>query len=261
MIVTLDFVCIRLHPESRAPEVLLRKREASPEPGSYGLVGGWIREQSQGQTQGQTQPQTQPQTQERTQKPGEGGDSCLDDAVHRILRDKVGLAPSYLEQVRAQGSLYRDIARGWSVTIPHLCLFNRTENDRLALQDHLRWASLWDLLDSRVPLPFDHLTLVSSAYQAFVNKIKYSSLLLYLLPSEVTIGEIVDAYATFGIEVKKQTVINRWIKAGLLEETGTTRAVSSKGPPARLFRLTEPTLSYFESAIGKSLPAAPTTIA
>lgn len=50
MIVTLDFVCIRLHPESRAPEVLLRKRETSPEPGSYGLVGGWIREQSQGRS-------------------------------------------------------------------------------------------------------------------------------------------------------------------------------------------------------------------
>lgn len=232
MIVTLDFVCLRLDPTSDEPQVLLQKRTHGPELGRLALVGGWVWEE-----------------------PIEGSsefDETLEDAAHRILRDKVGFLPSYLEHSKPEGGVHRDPERGWTVTIPHLCLFNRPDTQALDDTEGFQWASLAAILNAETALPFDHDILVRNAYETFLNKIKYSSLLLYLLPERVAIMEIVDAYATFGITVKKQTVISRWVRPGLLEETGEKKAVSAKGPASMLYRLVEPSLSYFDSEIGKS---------
>jgi ADP-ribose pyrophosphatase YjhB (NUDIX family) len=231
MIVTLDFICLRMNHETGLPEVMLQERKKAPEAGRFALVGGWVWE-----------------------KPAKGSDLCdrtLDDAVKRIMQNKVGFMPSYLEQFKAEGSLTRDPSLGWSVTIPHLCLFNRPDNEVLYRQAGFHWEPLQNLLDGSYPLPFDHQTLVRNAHEVFVNKIRYSSLLLYLLPEKVAIKEIVDAYALFGIRVTKQTIISRWISEGLLVDTGEKRKVTLKGPASVLYRLKEPSLSYFDSEIGK----------
>ncbi|TBW55449.1 NUDIX hydrolase [Marinobacter halodurans] len=232
MIVTLDFVCLRLNRETRAPEVMLQKRQKSPELGRDALVGGWVWE--------------------RPEKEGGPCDVTLDDAVARILSQKVGLQPSYLERVKPEGGLNRDPSLGWSVTLPHLCLFNRADNEALQTRPGIRWVSAESILSGEFPLPYDHGKLVASAYEVFLNKIKYSSLLLYLLPEQVAIAEIVEAYAVLGIRVSKQTVFSRWVNAGLLIETGERRESGSRGRAPMLYRLTERSLSYFDSEIGKS---------
>lgn len=238
MVVTLDFICLRLNPETGQPEVMLQQRVRGPEQGRYALVGGWVWEQPVEQGGGN----------------GEGGeyDRTLDDAVRRILEQKVGLMPSYLEQVRVEGSISRDPALGWSVTIPHLSLFNRDDTEVLQTRDGIRWVALESILDGGCPLPFDHRTLVANAHEAFLNKIKYSSLLLYLLPEKVAVSQIVAAYETFGIRVTKQTVFSRWVNPGLLKDTGERKALSARGQASKLYRLEEDSLSYFDSEIGKS---------
>ena len=222
MVVTLDFICLRLNPDSGQPEVMLQQRQRGPEKGLDALVGGWVWEQPV----------------------EEGGefDETLDDAVVRIMGQKVGPMPSYLEQVRVEGSLHRDPALGWSVTIPHLCLFNRDDTDSLQTREGIRWAPLPSILEGACPLPYD----------AFLNKIKYSSLLLYLLPEKVAVSQIVDAYDTFGIRVTKQTVFSRWVNPGLLVDTGERKSLSARGQASKLYRLEESSLSYFDSEIGKS---------
>lgn len=232
MVVTLDFICLRLNPETGLPEVMLQQRARGPEQGRDALVGGWIWEAPQ----------------------EEGGefDRNLDEAVRRIMERKVGLMPSYLEQVRAEGSISRDPALGWSVTIPHLSLFNRDDTEILQTRDGIRWVALDSILQGDCPLPFDHRTLVVNANEAFLNKIKYSSLLLYLLPEKVAVSQIVAAYETFGIRVTKQTVFSRWVNTGLLKETGERKSLSARGQASKLYRLEEDSLSYFDSEIGKS---------
>ncbi|MFC4259042.1 NUDIX hydrolase [Marinobacter lacisalsi] len=232
MVVTLDFICLRLNPETGQPEVMLQHRTHGPEEGRYALVGGWVWEQPQ----------------------EEGGefDRTLEDAVRRIMERKVGLMPSYLEQVRAEGSISRDPALGWSVTIPHLSLFSRDDTGILQTREGIRWVALESILDGQYPLPFDHRTLVTTAHEAFLNKIKYSSLLLYLLPEKVAVSQIVAAYETFGIRVTKQTVFSRWVNTGLLTDTGERKSLSARGQASKLYRLDEDSLSYFDSEIGKS---------
>lgn len=237
MVVTLDFICLRFNHETGKPEVMLQKRTKGPAAGQYALIGGWVWE---GPEPGSPQ-----------------FDLTLDDAVERIMRSKAGLMPRYLEQVKVEGSLNRDPDIGWSVTIPYLCLFSRADAGVNREEEGIHWEPLEAILSGAYPLPFDHGTLVANAYSAFQNKIKYSSLLLYLLPEQVSISQVVDAYALFGITVKKQTVISRWVKTGLLAETGEKKSVNTKGPAATLYRLVEPELTYFDSEIGKSYsPAA-----
>lgn len=232
MVVTLDFVCLRLNPESGRPEVMLQQRLRGPEAGRDALVGGWVWEQPM---------------EERGPF-----DETLEDAVTRIMGQKVGVMPSYLEQVRVEGSVHRDPALGWSVTIPHLCLFSRDDAEALQDREGIQWEALDSILEGSCRLPFDHQTLVATAYEAFLNKIKYSSLLLYLLPEKVAVSQIVEAYETFGIRVTKQTVFSRWVNPGLLVETGERRSLGARGQPSRLYRLEEQALSYFDSEIGKS---------
>jgi ADP-ribose pyrophosphatase YjhB (NUDIX family) len=179
-------------------------------------------------------------------------DQTLDDAVERILTAKVGFMPSYLEQVPVEGSFTRDPSLGWSVTVPFLCLFNRPTMAELERQPGIKWQPIECVLDGGYSLPFDHQKLVSTAYEAFLNKIKYSSLLLYLLPESVAISQIEDAYEIFGIKVKKQTVFSRWVNTGLLVETGERQLLAAKGQPSKLYRLKEESLTYFGSEIGKT---------
>ena len=232
MVVTLDFICLRLNPETGQPEVMIKERLTGPENGRHALVGGWVRE--------------------KPLKSGNAYDHTLEDAVTRILNSKVGFLPSYLEKLPPEGSATRDTSLGWSVTIPFLCLFNRPDMAELDQQDGIRWETIDAVLTGASPLPFDHRKLVKLAYEGFLNKIKYSSLLLYLLPEKVAVSQIVDAYEIFGICVKKQTVFSRWINPGLLAETGEKRSIAAKGQPSRLYRLEEASLSYFDSEIGKS---------
>lgn len=232
MIVTLDFVCLRLSPDTGAPEVMLQKRKKAPELGKDALVGGWIWEE-----------------------PAEEGgayDKDLDDAVTRIMSEKVGMQPTYLERVKSEGGLYRDPNLGWSVTIPHLCLFNRTDIEALEERPGITWVAVSDIASGAFKLPYDHRKLVENAYEVFLNKVRYSSILLYLLPDQVTIPEIVEAYQVLGIQVSKQTVFSRWVNPGLLVETGEQKSTGSRGRAPMLYRLEEDTLSYFDSEIGKT---------
>ena len=232
MIVTLDFVCLRLNPQTRVPEVMLQKRQKEPNLGKDALVGGWIWE-----------------------KPMEEGgqyDQDLDQAVARILDQKVGVQPTYLERVKSEGGLDRDPDLGWSVTIPHLCLFNRTDNEELQERPDISWVSVQEIINGEIVLPYDHNKLVASAYEVFLNKVRYSSILLYLLPQQVTIPDIVEAYQVLNIQVSKQTIFSRWVNTGLLAETGEQKEKSGRGRAPMFYRLTETSLSYFDSEIGKS---------
>lgn len=231
MIVTLDFICLRLNMTDKRLDVLLHERSQGPETGSMALPGGWVWEQSEDH--------------------GDYYDDDLSDSVSRILRIKVGVVPSYMEQIPVQGGLKRDPSLGWSVTIPHFCILNEDDEAKVLEDGQSEWISVEEVCSREYVLPFDHNQLVSSAYDVFLNKITYSSLLLNLMPKEFIIADVVNAFTIFGLSVSKQTVINRMVKTGIIVDTGKIAAPTGPGKPASLYRVANPNVIYFDAAVGK----------
>ncbi|WP_210498926.1 NUDIX hydrolase [Vibrio crassostreae] len=224
MIVTIDLACFRVS-DNYEPQVLLRKRIKKDEPafGEFALVGGWVWEKSL----------------------TEGGvyDKSLDEAVVRIIESKVGVTPSFLEQIPSEGSESRD-SRGWSITLPHYCLLNDGAIEKLGLDNNFKWVNVQDVISGKEKLPFDHAKLVAKCWAAFAVKASYSSVGLYILPDRFAIPDAVKVFDSMGVELSKQTVTNRWQKKGLIVDSGEKRSVSGR-PPATLFKLNETSPSYF----------------
>lgn len=226
MFVTLDFINFKF--DNNELYVLLSKRENKELPayGEYSIQGGMVWE-----------------------APIEGSDEYdenLEQASTRILKAKLGgIEPCYVEQLPAVGCQSRD-SRGWSVTLPHLSLIG--DPSRIDGENNI-WVPVTAILENK-NLPFDHSDLVEESYNTLRNKAKYSSILLYLLGESFTIAHAVEIFSYFGLKVSKQTVHNRWVKSGLLENTGDFFQQAKGGQPSALYRLKEKSLSYFEVAIG-----------
>lgn len=225
MLVTLDFVSFKFKDNSL--KVLLTKRENKDLPafGEMSIQGGMVWE-----------------------APIEGSeyyDENLEDAASRILNTRLGAKPAYVEQINAKGSNKRD-SRGWSVTLPHIALLDK--NIEIDVENH-QWVDVDELL-KKIDLPFDHNVLVENCFNVLRNKAKYTSILLYLLGEKFTISQAVDIFSYFNLKVSKQTVHNRWVKSGLLEETGEHYQPEKGGKPAALYKLAEKELSYFDISIG-----------
>lgn len=231
MFTTLDFVCIRLNKE--IPEVLLLKREKKDEPafGEFGLIGGMIWE-----------------------KRIDGSninDENIDDAVSRILALKVGdsFKPSYVEQMQAVGSSTRD-SRGWSITIPHLCLFKMEDTESFDNNEKFKWVSIDAIKSGEIILPFDHSKLIDNAFNSLVTKARYSSVLFYLLNKFFTVNDIIGCFGSFGFNISKQTINKRWIRNLLILPTGTVRKSETRGKASALYFQTFDKLHYFEFSLG-----------
>lgn len=231
MISTLDYICVRLN--GKVPEVLLRKRdnEAEPAYGEFTIIGGMVWEN---RIDG-----------------SEVYDKTLSNTSSRILEMKVGKGfnPSYMEVLEPMGGEDRD-SRGWSITIPHLCLFKHEDTFSLSDNGNFIWVSLEEVVSGEHKLPFDHNKLVSNAYESLINKCKYSSILFYLLSRLFTVANVVSAFNSFGYEVSKQTVINRWVKKELIVATGGFIQNLKGGKPASVYKVVDDQLQYFDFSVG-----------
>jgi 8-oxo-dGTP diphosphatase len=156
------------------------------------------------------------------------------------------LSPRYIEQIEAKGSSTRD-SRGWSVTLPHISLIGGS--DEIVENRDIAWSNYFKTINE-FSLPFDHNELLLSCFNVLLNKAKYTSILLYLLNDKFTISEAVEIFKYFDLKVSKQTIYNRWVKAGLIKETGEFSQNAKGGKPAALYGLCEKELSYFDIAIG-----------
>jgi 8-oxo-dGTP diphosphatase len=230
MLTTLDFSDFRF--KNNTLELLVQKRnnEKLPAHGEFTIIGGMVWEHEIAGS--------------------DIVDENLEDSVSRILSKKIGIIPSYIEQLPVVGSAKRD-SRGWSVTLPHLCLFSADNANIFDDNNDYMWVNVEDVINDKIKLPFDHNHLVKLSFDALKNKAKYSSILLYLLSENFIVADIVEIFKYFDLNVSKQTISNRWVKSKLIEDTSQYHQGSKGGKPAKLFKLSEKTLSYFEVSIGK----------
>lgn len=200
VICTVDVVLLTLQDD--ALKVALLKREREPYQGVAALPGGYIHVES---------------------------DADTHDAAMRMLRDKAGLVPPYLEQLASFSGPARD-PRGWSISIAYYALVPSSliSQERVLLVD----------VDSVVQLPFDHKNILDAAVQRLRSKSQYSSLPCYLAGETFTLPQLQKVYEVLmGETLNKVSFRRKMDEMDMLEAIEGRMMASGAHRPAQVYRL------------------------
>lgn len=170
----------------------------------------------------------------------------IEDTAFRVLREKAGLRPRYLEQVRTFSGRRRDPTRGFTVAVSHVALVPYEE----LVAECAQVLSFYEV-DALPDLAFDHNEQVADAVTRVRNKSSYSTLPCWLLPEQFTLTQLQRTYEQiFGGSVSRGTFRTRLglkvgdVKAGeAVDEAGVIIATDEfqggAQRPARLFRVNQ----------------------
>ncbi|HKR42625.1 MAG TPA: NUDIX hydrolase [Paraburkholderia sp.] len=168
----------------------------------------------------------------------------VEDTAFRVLHEKAGLRPRYLEQVKTFSGRRRDPTRGFTVAVSHVALVPYEE----LVAECAGLLSFYDV-DALPKLAFDHNEQVAEAVTRVRNKSSYSTLPCWLLPEKFTLTQLQRIYEQiFGETVSRGTFRTRLglkvgdVKAGdAIDEAGvivaTDEVQGGAQRPARLFRV------------------------
>ena len=197
--------------------VLLVKRSQAPFAGEWALVGGFVDLDQ---------------------------DQCLMDTAKRKLAEKTGVHTPYLEQFSTIGNRGRD-PRGWSITTVYFALIPSAHIQLQAGKgaSDIRWSPVQAGKVSET-LAFDHAQLLADCTTRLRNKVLYTSLPVYLMPSEFTLNELQSVYEII-IEkrIDPKSFRRRLLRVGILEETGNMKQTGRR--PAVLYRLQQGEHTHF----------------
>lgn len=211
-ILSIDAALFTFHEEKI--KILLVKRASHPERGRWGLPGGFVDCEV---------------------------DQTLEHTVLRKLREKTGVNPPYLDQLRSYGNATRD-PRGWSVTVCYSALIAHQN-----CQPHIDTVSDSEWVDvsivNTLELAFDHAVIIEDARLRLKQKALYSIIPAYALSEEFTLPELQTLHELLiGKSLQKKSFRRRIEQAELLIEVGERKAAS--GRPAKLYRMKENTARF-----------------
>ena len=173
--VSVDIVLLTL--KNQSLHVALHQRQQEPFSGALALPGGYIHTEE---------------------------DTDLEATATRVLQQKTGLTPRYLEQLRCFAGPARD-PRGWSVAISYVALIPLE-----ALEQSGNGVFHFFAVDALPALAFDHAAQIQSAVQRVRNKSSYSTLPCWLLPETFTLTELQRTYEQiFGETLSRGTFRSR----------------------------------------------------
>lgn len=153
-------------------------------------------------------------------------DNTLEEIAQRKVKTLTGIEMPYVEQVETVGNKHLGI---WSIAIVYYSLVPYTP---LSL-------GKWVKVEAVMPQ-----AMIQSALQRFQNKSLYTSLPIFLLPSEFTLTELQKTYeVVLGFTIEKKSFRRRLLDAGFLTETGNIRRANHR--PAHLYRLLQKKPYYF----------------
>jgi ADP-ribose pyrophosphatase YjhB (NUDIX family) len=145
-------------------------------------------------------------------------DDTLASGRDRILKEKVGFLPNYMEQVAAVGSRKRD-PRDWSVSIVYLCILGQDNPALKALPENLQLANVGDVINGNIKLAFDHRMVVKRAYEELVIKTGNSSIPLLFMPAIFTLPMIMSLHLQIlGRMPNKMSLYKRYQHSDILTE-------------------------------------------
>ena len=211
-LVTVDAVLLTLR--AGVLEIALHQRDRAPFKNAMALPGGVVHVDEDGDT---------------------------DASIGRVLREKTGFEPRYLEQLQVFSGKDRD-PRQWSLSVSYVALVPAAELEA-ATQAGFRFVSV----DALPPLAFDHADIVAAAVARLRGKSSYSTLPFFLLPERFTLTELQHTYeAILQTRLEKSNFRRKMEAWGVLEDTGEQMGGAQR--PARLYRLKDFTL--FDRSVG-----------
>lgn len=211
-LVTVDAVLLTLR--TGVLEIALHRRERAPFKNAMALPGGVVHVDEDGDTEA---------------------------SIRRVLREKTGFEPRYLEQLQVFSGKDRD-PRQWSLSVSYVALVPAAELEA-ATQADFRFVSV----DALPPLAFDHADIVAAAVARLRGKSSYSTLPFFLLPERFTLTELQHTYeAILQTRLEKSNFRRKMEAWGVLEATGEQMGGAQR--PARLYRLKDFTL--FDRSVG-----------
>lgn len=211
-LVTVDAVLLTLR--AGGLEIALHQRDRAPFKGAMALPGGVVHADE---------------------------DDSTEASIRRVLREKTGFEPRYLEQLQVFSGPQRD-PRQWSLSVSYVALVPVAELEAAAGQG-LRFVSV----DALPALAFDHAAIVAAAVARLRGKSSYSTLPFFLLPERFTLTELQHTYeAILQTRLEKSNFRRKMDAWGVLEPTGDF--VTGAQRPARLYRLKDFTL--FDRTVG-----------
>lgn len=142
-------------------QVALHERERAPEQGKLALPGGAVHVDD---------------------------DSSTEDTIRRVLLQKTGFQPRYLEQLQVFSGPTRDPG-GWSISVAYVALVPEEELD----PDGGSVFLFYDV-DDLPELAFDHAEIIRAAVARVRNKSSYSTLPFMLLPEKFTLPQVQATY-------------------------------------------------------------------
>lgn len=197
--------------------VLIVKRSNQPFKDSWSLVGGFIDLEK---------------------------DTNLEAAAKRKLEEKTGVKTPYLEQFGSIGNKIRD-PRGWSVTTVYFALISCHEVHLTPGEGaiDIKWAKVIDG-KVNVKLAFDHDEILAKCTERLRNKVLYTSLPIYLMPKDFTLGELQKVYELIlNKKIDHKSFRRRILSADILKQTDEMRYEGKR--PAYLYRLKENNSTHF----------------
>lgn len=202
IICTVDVVLLTI--ERERLKVALIEREHAPFAGHCALPGGYVHAR----------------------------DQHVYDAAMRVMRDKAGITPPYLEQLATFSGPRRD-PRGWSVSIAHYAL---VPHDVIA-QSASPGLSLVQV-DALSALPFDHQRIIEEAVARLRNKSHYSSLPCFLIGDVFTLPQLQRMYEVLmGGPLNKVSFRRKIGEMNMLEAVDGQFDAPGAHRPAQLYRL------------------------
>ncbi|MGI8335871.1 NUDIX hydrolase [Actinomadura scrupuli] len=206
--VTVDLVILTVRRDEL--QVLLVERGKEPYPGLPALPGGHVRE-----------------------------DETLDSAAGRELEEETGLDGRrlHLQQLRTYGDPGRD-PRGRVITVAYLALGPDLPTPVAGSDARAaRWVPVQPLLEERIELAFDHLTILRDALDRARSQLEYTTVAAAFCAEPFTIGDLRHVYeAIWGLPLDPSNFRRKVTRADRFVEPTGERTIPEIGRPAALYR-------------------------
>ena len=161
-------------------------------------------------------------------------DLTLEETIDNCVSTKLGLNKLEFEQGAVFSALDRNPSKR-VIGVSFVSIVDSRTVETLELNDFLDWFEI----DQLPKLGYDHSEIIMESVEMIKHKLRESTTLKKLFPSDFTLPEIQRMYEqVLEHDLDRRNFRKKFLKADLIEETGD-KNIGNNGRPAKLYRFKE----------------------